>query len=123
MTPTRIDVERQIVERYQRMADASRRMLDAARSDQWDTVCAIEAECATLIAELSKMGDLAPTDPQLRQQKLGLMRRVLADDAEIRLLSQPWLRKLDALIKRPESDSLDAVNRLERAYGTGTLSG
>jgi flagellar protein FliT len=119
---SRIDVERQIVERYQRMADASGRMLDAARADQWDTVCAIEAECAALIAELSTMGDLAPTDPQLRQQKVGLMRRVLADDAQIRLLSQPWLRKLDALMNRPEADSLDAVARLERAYGTGTFT-
>ncbi len=110
----RLEMEKQIVERYTRMADASQRMLRAAREDDWDMVCAVEMECAALIAELSKMGDLAPADAQLRQQKLGLMKRVLADDAEIRLLSQPWLKKLDALWRSPET-----VARLDRAYGTG----
>ena len=110
----RLEMEMQIVERYTRMADASQRMLCAAREGDWDKVCEVEQECTSLIAELSRMGDLAPTDPELRQQKLGLMKRVLADDAEIRVLSQPWLRKLDALMRSPET-----VARLDRAYGVG----
>lgn len=114
----RVEMEKQIVERYTRMADASHRMLAAAREDDWDMVGALEKECAGLIAELSKMGDLAPADPGLRQQKLGLMKRVLADDAEIRLLSQPWLKKLDALLRTPET-----VARLDRAYGSGAAQG
>ena len=108
--------EQHIVDRYQRMADASRRMLDAAREDDWERVCAVEKECAGLIAELSQMGDLAPTDSSLRQQKVALMKRVLADDAELRLLTQPWLRKLDALIRSPQTAAL-----LGRAYGAGSL--
>ena len=110
----RLEMEEQIVERYTRMADASRRMLCAARDDDWDRVCEVEKECTELIAELSTMGDLVPSDPELRQQKLGLMKRVLADDAEIRMLSQPWLRKLEALMRSPQT-----VARLDRAYGTG----
>ncbi len=108
--------EQQIVERYRRMADASRRMLDVARVDDWDRVCTVEKECATLVAELSAMGDLAPTDPSLRQQKVDLLRRVLADDAELRLLSQPWLRKLDAVLRSPQTAA-----RLDRTYGGGSL--
>ena len=114
----RLETEQQIVERYQRMADASGRMLDAARQDDWDAVCAVEKECATLIAELSRMGDLAPTDPALRRRKIDLMKRVLADDAEIRLLSQPWLKKLDAMLRSP-----GIAARLDRAYGPGLLPG
>ncbi len=114
----RLETEKQIVERYTRMADASHRMLSAARDDDWDRVGEVEKECASLIAELSKMGDLAPADPDLRQQKLGLMKRVLADDAELRLLSQPWLKKLDALLRSPET-----VARLDRAYGSGAAPG
>lgn len=111
-TAERLDIERQIVARYTRMADASSRMLSAAREDDWDEVCAVEQECAAIVAELSRMGDLSPSDPELRQQKLGLMKRVLADDAEIRLLSQPWLRKLEAILRAP-----DMATRLGRAYG------
>jgi flagellar protein FliT len=98
------------------MADASGRMLSAARVEAWDQVCEIEKECAALVAALSTMGDLAPTDPTLREQKLDLMRRVLADDAEIRHLSQPWLKKLDAMMRSPATTA-----RLKRAYGAGLL--
>ncbi len=115
MTP-RFETELQIVDRYRRMADASRRMLSAARQDDWDQVCAAEKECAHLVAELSQMGDLAPSDPSLRQQKIDLMKRVLADDAEIRLLTQPWLKKLDAVLRSP-----DTAARLGRAYGSGSF--
>lgn len=108
----RLEMETQVVERYTRMADASQRMLRAARDGDWDKVCEVEQECTRLIVELSRMGDLAPTDPELRRQKLGLMKRVLADDAEIRVLSQPWLKKLDALMRSPETAA-----RLDRAYG------
>lgn len=114
----RLEAERQIVERYRRMADASQRMLDAARQDDWDRVCLVERECAGLVAELSTMGDLAPADPGLRRQKIDLMKRVLADDAELRLLSQPWLRKLETLMRTPDNTA-----RLSRAYGGGSLPG
>ena len=114
----RFEKEQQIVERYRRMADASRRMLAAARADDWDRVCEAEKECARLIAELSGMGDLAPADAALREQKMRFMKCVLADDAEIRLLSQPWLKKLDAMMRSPATAA-----RLDRAYGSGSLHG
>ena len=117
MTST-LTKEQQIVDRYRSMADASRRMLDAAREDDWDRVCAVEQECALLIADLSMMGDLAPTDPLLRQQKVDLMKRVLANDAELRLLTQPWLKKLDAMLHTP-----DNAARVSRAYGASTPPG
>jgi flagellar protein FliT len=112
----RIEHEREIVDRYRRMADASGRMLAAARADDWDRVCTIEKECATLVADLSKMGDLAPSDPALRNEKLEFMRRVLSDDAQIRVLSQPWLKKLDAMMRSPAT-----TRQLNRAYGAGLL--
>ena len=111
-------IEHQIVEQYARMAEISGRMRLAAYADDWDAVCDAEKECARVIGELSALGDLAPTDPVLRRQKLELMRRVLADDAEIRLLTQPWLKKLDQLLQTP-----DASARLDRAYGGGSLQG
>ncbi len=111
---TRLDTERRIVDRYRRMADASARMLSAAKRDDWNEVCAIEKECARLIAELIDIGDLSPKDPALRQEKLELVRRVLADDAAIRLLSQPWLQNLDAMLRSPATAA-----RVNRAYGSG----
>lgn len=114
----RLETEQQIVERFGRMADASRRMLEAARQKDWDAVCAVEKECTALIAELSQMGDLAPTDPELRRQKVDLIKRVLAADAEIRALTQPWLEKLDAVLR-----GTDPAARLDRGRGPDSLPG
>ncbi len=114
----RIETERQIVERYRRMAEASGRMLDAARDDDWDRVCLLEKDCARIVAELSTLGDLSPSDPDLRQQKIVLMRRVLSDDAAIRQLSEPWMAKLDAMMRNSGN-----VGRVQRAYGAGHYTG
>lgn len=108
----RLATEHRIVERYVAMADASSRMLAAAREDDWDGVCAVEKECAGIIAELSTIGDLSPADPGLRRQKFDLMRRVLADDAELRLLTQPWMRKLETMMKTSDTSA-----KLGRTYG------
>lgn len=113
----RLHMEEKIVEHYRHMAAISQRMLAAAIADDWDRVCEAEKECARVIDDLSMIGDLSPTDPALRRQKLELMQRVLADDAAIRLLSQPWLKKLDALLQTTDSKA-----RLGRAYGADTLS-
>lgn len=114
----RLQVERKIVEQYRRMATISERMLAAATADDWDRVCEAEKECARVIAELSTIGDLSPADPELRRQKLELMQRVLADDAAIRLLTQPWLKKLDTMLRSPDNTA-----RLSRVYGSGSFQG
>ena len=119
----RLEVERKIVEQYRRMATISERMLAAATADDWDRVCEAEKECARVIEELSTIGDLSPADPVLRRQKLELMQRVLADDAAIRLLTQPpltapWLKKLDTMLRSP-----DNAARLGRVYGSGSFQG
>ncbi len=113
-----LEAERQIVACYERMADASARMLTAARRNDWDAVCAVEEECAALIAELAQMGDLAPTDPVFCRRKSDLIKRVLSDDAEIRMLTQPWLKKLDAMLR-----TADDTARPGRAYGPDPLPG
>ena len=114
----RLETEERIVAHYTRMASLSRQMLAAATAGDWDGVCEAEKACARVIEDLSGIGDLSPSDPELRERKIALMKSVLADDAAIRLLSQPWLKKLDGLIR-----SGDVQVRLGRAYGAGSVSG
>jgi flagellar protein FliT len=91
-----------MIPHYEAIAGASRRMLEAARADDWDAVTREEARCRELITVLKgaqRSGDA--TDPAvlaLRRQRLTLLRAVLADDAEIRELSEPWLKQLEALL-------------------------
>jgi flagellar protein FliT len=84
---------------YESIGHASRQMLSAARVNDWDALVDAEAECAALIARIRATGD-APLslDAQSRKRKFEIIRAILADDAEIRTLTQPWLRRLESLL-------------------------
>jgi flagellar protein FliT len=86
-----------MIEHYKAIAASSRRMLDAARRDDWDQVSREEDRCRVLISGLQLAG-AAGEVPIGRRQRLVLLRAMLADDAEIRDLSEPWLKQLEALL-------------------------
>jgi flagellar protein FliT len=97
------DRESRIIACYEMISHATGRMLVAARKNDWNTVVSAESECSLIIDELKKLGDLVPSDLVLRQRKAEIIRKVLADDAEIRNLTQPWLRKLDGYLQSASS--------------------
>jgi flagellar protein FliT len=96
---------------YERMAGASQQMLRAARAADWDTVDALERDCAALIAELKTLGDTGPLGAAQSERKATIIRGLLADDAEIRNLAQPRLAELAALM-----ESSSNQRKLGRAY-------
>jgi flagellar protein FliT len=83
---------------YETIADASRRMLGAARADDWDEVARLEARCRELIAELRMAARTQRLGAAEQRRRVELLRGILADDAEMRVRSEPWLRQLERLI-------------------------
>ena len=53
---------------------------------------------AALISTLKRSHPEAAVASAARRQRLALLRTMLADDAEIRELSEPWLKQLEALL-------------------------
>ncbi len=90
-----------IIEHYEAIAAASRRMLDAARAGDWDEVGREEDRCRALIGLLKRTQPDGSLAYDGRRQRLALLRAMLADDAEIRELSEPWLKQLEALLGGP----------------------
>jgi flagellar protein FliT len=86
-----------MIEHYEAIAASSRRMLDAARRGNWDQVSREEDRCRSLISGLKQAGTAGEV-PIGRRQRLVLLRAMLADDAEVRDLSEPWLKQLEALL-------------------------
>ena len=107
-----MNTENAIIDHYESMAVSMEKMLAAARRNDWDGVIAEEQICGQIIQKLKGMGDLAPRDPQLRKRKAEIIRKVLSDDAEIRNLADPWMRRLEGYLKTTET-----TNKLGRAYG------
>jgi len=88
-----------IIAHYAAIADASGRMLAAARSGDWDGLVTAEEECARRVATLEALGDVAPRDAQERHMRIVILKDILAHDAEIRELTAPWLTQLETMLR------------------------
>ncbi len=87
-------------------------MLEAARGGDWDRLVELEKDCRALIDTLKHADEApCPPDPDYVQRKAELIRKVLADDIEIRKHTEPWMEKLQALL-----GSARQLRQLERAY-------
>lgn len=93
-----------LLEHYEDIARASRLMLRAARSGDWEEVGRLEDRCKSLISTLKA----APSDASLfkpsdQRRRMQLLRSILSDDAQIRGRSDPWIKELEHLICSPSN--------------------
>jgi len=100
-----------IIAHYASIAASSGRMLAAARSGDWDELVSAEHECAGRVAALEELGHIAPKDEYERETRIGLLRTILANDAEIRSLTEPWMQKLEGML-----GSMGRDRRVRQAY-------
>jgi flagellar protein FliT len=95
-------MEEKLLSCYEAIATASGRMLDAARAANWDALVSAESDCTALISEARDLRNACDCSAAGESRRLSALRKVMADDAEIRALMQPWLSKLDrALTGKP----------------------
>jgi flagellar protein FliT len=91
-------LESPLIAHYKAIADASQVMLIAARADDWDEVGRQEERCRELIARLGTAVDSRALPPPDNGRRIALLRSILADDAEIRDRSEPWLKEVERLL-------------------------
>lgn len=87
-------------------------MREAAVHGEWDRVIGIEKQCSELIADMKLLDAEVTLDGAARQRKTELIGKILADDAEIRNLTQAWMGQLQTSMQ-----SLRQEQRLLHAYG------
>ena len=85
-----------LIECYRAIEASSLQMVDAARSQDWDTVVHHEGVCAVLIEQLRSQARRLELDEQERAEKSRIMLRILGNDAKVRDLTEPWLAHCDA---------------------------
>ncbi|CAG4882206.1 Flagellar biosynthesis protein fliT [Georgfuchsia toluolica] len=78
---------------YETLKDTSCRMLAAARNSEWDLLVRLELDCRKLIDELPDAGDGRQLDEAQLGRRREIIRRILADDAAIRDLVEPWMAR------------------------------
>lgn len=104
-------VETGMLSFYESIADASEQMLAAARQSDWDALIEAEKECARRVAQLRAANISGSLGHDADKRRHDILRTVLAHDAEIRELTQPWMTKLEVLL-----NSAAATRRVEQAY-------
>ena len=80
-----------LIDYYKAIEDSSRKMLDAAKSEDWEQVMRFEGACAVLIEQLRDRALQEQLLPEQRPEKTRIMQRILNNDAQIRYLAEPWL--------------------------------
>ena len=87
-----------LLDYYKAIENASQRMLEAARTENWDQIVHLEGTCVVLIAQLRHKARSLQLAPEERKEKTRIMQRILRADAEIRCLAEPWLNDLEQLM-------------------------
>ncbi len=80
-----------LIDYYRALESASVSMLEAAKADDWDGVVRLEGTCAVLIEQLRFASSSQELTVEQRSEKSGIMRRILANDAQVRYLAEPWM--------------------------------
>jgi flagellar protein FliT len=100
-----------ILDIYGSISTKTGEMLDAAKNSDWDLLVSLEQDCRALIETL-KYTDASPdAGARFVQSKIAFIRKVLADDAQIRTFTEPWMTQLEAYLGSARQE-----HRLRRAY-------
>jgi flagellar protein FliT len=103
--PSQIDI-------YEAMSTLSARMVEAARSQDWANLVALEKSVAALRQTLLADDDSSRLSAAEIDLKHALIQRILDDDAEIRRHTEPWMEHLRKYL----GDSAQR-RQVGRAYG------
>ena len=105
------DTER-LIAAYDRLSRTTGCMLNAAQRNDWERLVELEKDCAGLVAQLSELESDEGLPRGMRVHKQTLIRKVLADDAAIRNITEPWLQQLGTMLGSNRSEQ-----RLLKTYG------
>lgn len=97
---------------YEEVAVITDQMLAAARTGDWEQLAALETRCSDRVEILKMHPPAAPLTENLREKKISIIKKILADDREIRDITQPWMAHLAELI-----NSSGTERKLHQLYG------
>ncbi len=108
---TAAPVEHDIVALYREVERLTGNMLSAAHQQDWDQLVALEAGCARCVESIKGCQVSVKLSEEARQQKITLLKSILANDREIRKLTDPWMQRISHLLETANTEC-----RVRRTY-------
>lgn len=102
----------QIISNYESLSALTSQMRDAAVHGEWDQLIGLEQKCSHHVATMKSADASVSLDGSARQRKIQLIRKILADDAEIRNHTEIWMKQLQRIMSSNRQEQ-----RLQQAYG------
>lgn len=87
-----------VIENYEFLSSVMGQMREAAARGEWDHLVELEQQCGQRVESMKALDAAEPLNESARLRKVALIKKILADDAEIRNLTQPWMAQLQNLI-------------------------
>jgi flagellar protein FliT len=106
------DAGYQVITNYESLSAITSQMRDAAVHGEWDQLIGLEQQCSQHVATMKPVDATAMLDEPARQRKIQLIKKILADDAEIRNRTETWMGQLQRIIQSNRQEQ-----RLHQAYG------
>lgn len=102
-----------VIENYEFLSSITTQMRMAATDGQWDQLVELEKKCSLHVENMKTQDTGIPPDEDTRLRKVQLIRQILADDAEIRYHTEPWVAQLQNIMH-----STGQERRLQQTYSS-----
>jgi len=86
-----------ILSAYENLAGLTGQMALAARDNDLDSFCSLENQCAHQVSSLKSEATPALSG-SARLRKIDLLKAILANDREIRAITDPWQTQLSSIM-------------------------
>ena len=95
-----------VVPLYEEIAQITSQMLVAAKDKNWERLHELENGCSVLINKIKSTNEnVVPFGPAY-QRKIVSIKKIMANDLEIRIMAEPWMAKIDGLMQSSEERQL-----------------
>jgi len=101
-----------VISNYESLSSLTGKMRNAALGGEWDTLVGLEQQCSRQVAQMRSFDQNATLDETARRHKIQLIKKILADDAEIRNRTENWMGQLQRIMQSNRQEQ-----RLNQSYG------
>lgn len=100
-----------VIENYQRISSLSAQMRVSATQGEWDHLVELEKQCSLCVESIKSQDATTTLNESDLLHKAELIRKILADNAEVRKHTEPWMAQLQRTMQ-----SAGQEHRLHQAY-------
>jgi len=101
-----------VITNYESLSSITGQMREASAHGEWDQLIELEQKCSRHVARMQPEDMASMLDEPTRQRKILLIKKILADDAEIRNRTELWMGQLKNIMQHNRQEQ-----NLHQAYG------